>query len=159
MRVYIDGYRSHNKALSNALNEAAWYYGLVLLGGRMARHVEVEIKLTKDLKKKEDAYGYCHIISDNLNKPREFCIELDASTKFDFEQILTWMGHEFVHLKQFVRGELFDYEFNKTQWKSRVYNVARTAHDKQPWEREAYRLEGVLYDEFANWYCGGKEFL
>ena len=152
MRVSIDGYRSHNKALFNALNEAAWYYGLVLLGGRMARHVEVEIKLTKDLKKKEDAYGYCHIISDNLNKPREFCIELDASTKFDFAQILTWLGHEFVHLKQFVRGELFDYETGKTQWKSRVYDMANIVHDDQPWEKEAYRLESVLYEEFAEWY-------
>ena len=158
MRVYIDGYRSHNKALFNALNEAAWYYGLVLLGGRMARHIEVEIKLTKDLKKKEDAYGYCHIISDNLNKPREFCIELDASTKFDFAQILTWLGHEFVHLKQFVRGELFDYEYGKTQWKSRKYDTFAMKHDNQPWEREAYRLEGVLYDEFSSWY-GGKELL
>ena len=152
MRVYINGYRSHNKALFDAINNAAWYYGLVLLGGRMARHVEVEIKLTKDLKKKEDAYGYCHITDDNLNKPREFMIELDASTKFDVGQILTWLGHEFVHLKQFVRGELFDYVYGKTQWKSRVYNVATTVHDDQPWEKEAYRLEGVRYEEFAEWY-------
>ena len=152
MRIYIDGYRSHNKALFDALSQAAWYYGLVLLGGRMARHVEVEIKVTKDLKKKEDAYGFCHITSDNLNKPREFMIELDASTKFDFAQILTWLGHEFVHLKQFVRGELFDYEFGKTQWKSRVFNMENTEHDKQPWEKEAYRLEGVLYEEFSEWY-------
>ena len=152
MRVYINGYRSHNKALFDAINNAAWYYGLVLLGGRMARHVEVEIKLTKDLKKKEDAYGYCHITDDSLSKPREFMIELDASTKFDFGQILTWLGHEFVHLKQFVRGELFDYETGKTQWKSRVYNMANIIHDDQPWEKEAYRLEGVLYEEFAEWY-------
>ena len=152
MRVSIDGYRTHNKALFNAINEAAWYYGLVLLGGRMVRHVEVEIKLTKDLKKKEDAYGYCHITDDNLNKPREFMIELDASTKFDFAQILTWLGHEFVHLKQFVRGELFDYEYGKTQWKSRKYDTFAMKHDNQPWEKEAYRLEGVLYDEFAEWY-------
>ena len=152
MRVYINGYRSHNKALFDAINNAAWYYGLVLLGGRMARHVEVEIKLTKDLKKKEDAYGYCHITDDNLNKPREFMIELDASAKFDVGQILTWLGHEFVHLKQFVRGELFDYETGKTQWKSRVYNMANIIHDDQPWEKEAYRLEGVLYEEFAEWY-------
>ena len=152
MIVYIDGYRSHNKALFNALSSAAWFYGTKLLGGRMARHITVEVKLTKDLKRKDDAYGYCHIISDDLNKPREFMIELDASTKFDFGQILTWMGHEFVHLKQFVRGELFDYELGKTQWKSRVYNMERTEHDEQPWEKEAYRLEGVLYEQFAEWY-------
>ena len=152
MIVYINGYRSHNKALFNALSEAAWFYGRRLLGGRMAKHITVEIILTKDLKKKEDAYGYCHINGDNLKRPREFCIELDTSTKHDLPQILTWMGHEFVHLKQFVRGELFDYEFGKSQWKSRVYNVARTEYDKQPWEREAYRLESVLYEEFAEWY-------
>ena len=152
MRVYINGYRSHNKALFDAIKNGAWYYGLVLLGGRMARHVEVEIKLTKDLKKKEEAYGYCHITDDSLSKPREFMIELDASTKFDFGQILTWLGHEFVHLKQFVRGELFDYEFGKTQWKSRVYDMANIVHDDQPWEKEAYRLESKLYEEFEEWY-------
>ena len=152
MIVYINGYRSHNNALFDALNSASWFYGRRLLGGRLARHITLDIKLTKDLKKKEDAYGYCHIISDNLNKPREFCIELDAPTKFDFAQILTWLGHEFVHLKQFVRGELFDYEYGKTQWKSRKYDTFAMKHDNQPWEKEAYRLEGVLYDEFAEWY-------
>jgi len=152
MIVYINGYRSHNKTLFDALNSAAWFYGRRLLGGRMARHITLDIKLTKDLKKKEDAYGYCHINGDNLKRPREFCIELDTSTKHDLPQILTWMGHEFVHLKQFVRGELFDYEFGKSQWKSRMYNLARTEYDKQPWEREAYRLESVLYEEFEEWY-------
>ena len=118
----------------------------------MARHVEVEIKLTKDLKKKEEAYGYCHITDDSLSKPRECCIELDASMNHPLDQLLIWLGHEFVHLKQFVRGELFDYETGKTQWKSRVYNMANIIHDDQPFEKEAYRLEGVLYEEFAEWY-------
>ena len=152
MIVYITGYRSHNKTLFDALNSASWFYGSRLLGGRMAKHITVEIKLIKDLKKKENAYGYCHIIGDDLSKPREFCIELDASTKFDFAQILTWLSHEFVHLKQFVRSELLDYEFDRTQWKSRMYNVEKTSYEDQPWEREAYRLESKLYEEFAGWY-------
>ena len=152
MIVYINGYRSHNKTLFDALNSASWFYGSRLLGGRMAKHITVEIKLIKDLKKKENAYGYCHIIGDDLSKPREFCIELDASTKFDFAQILTWLSHEFVHLKQFVRSELLDYEFDRTQWKSRMYNVEKTSYEDQPWEREAYRLESKLYEEFAEWY-------
>ena len=152
MIVYINGYRSHNKTLFDALNSASWFYGSRLLGGRMAKHITVEIKLIKDLKKKENAYGYCHIIGDDLSKPREFCIELDASTKFDFAQILTWLSHEFVHLKQFVRSELLDYEFDRTQWKSRMYNVEKTSYENQPWEKEAYRLESKLYEEFAGWY-------
>ena len=152
MIVYINGYRSHNNALFDALNSASWFYGRRLLGGRMARHITLDIKLTKHLKKKEDAYGYCGITGDSLSKPREFCIELDASMNHSLDQLLIWLGHEFVHLKQFVRGELFDYEFGKTQWKSRVYDMANIVHDDQPWEREAYRLESVLYEEFEEWY-------
>ena len=149
MIIYINGYRSHNKVLFNALSEAAWFYGRRLLGGRMAKHITVEIILTKDLYKKEKAYGYCHIIGDDVKKPREFCIELDASMNHPFDQLLIWLGHEFVHLKQFVRGELCDYETGRVQWKSRTYG--KVHYDDQPWEKEAYRLEGELYEMFEEW--------
>ena len=150
MQLYIEGYRSHNKELYKAVSNAALYYGALLLGTRMVKNIYLDIKLTKSLKKKEQAYGYCHIIDDNLNKPREFCIELDASMKYSFDQILIWLAHEMVHLKQFVRGELFDYETGKVQWKRRMYG--RVHYDDQPWEKEAYRLEEKLYNQFADWY-------
>ena len=150
MQLYIEGYRSHNKELYQAVSSAALYYGALLLGTRMVKNIYLDIKLTKSLKKKEQAYGYCHIIDDNLNKPREFCIELDASMKYSFDQILIWLAHEMVHLKQFVRGELFDYATGRVQWKTRSFG--RLDHDDQPWEKEAYRLEGKLYEEFKEWY-------
>ena len=150
MQLYIEGYRSHNKELYQAVSNAALYYGALLLGTRMVKNIYLDIKLTKSLKKKEQAYGYCHIIDDNLNKPREFCIELDASMKYSFDQILIWLAHEMVHLKQFVRGELFDYATGRVQWKTRSFG--RLDHDDQPWEKEAYRLEGKLYEEFKEWY-------
>ena len=78
MQLWIEGYRSHNKKLSHAIESASFYYGTVLLGKRMVNNIELDIKLTKDLKKKEKAYGYCHIVDDDLNKPRQFMIELDA---------------------------------------------------------------------------------
>ena len=150
MQLYIEGYRSHNKELYQALGNAAIWYGAVLLGTRMVNNIYLDIKLTKELKKKEKAYGYCHIIDDDLNRPREFMIELDASMKYGFDQILTWLAHEMVHLKQFVRGELFDYATGRVQWKTRSFG--RLDHDDQPWEKEAYRLEGKLYEEFKEWY-------
>ena len=150
MQLYIEGYRSHNKELSRALSSAAVWYGAVLLGTRMVKNITLDIKLTKDLKKKEKAYGYCHIIDDNLNKPREFMIELDASMKYSFDQILIWLAHEMVHLKQFVRRELCDYETGRVRWKKRMYG--RVHYEDQPWEREAYRLEEKLYNEFSEWY-------
>ena len=151
MIVEIEGYRSHNLTLYRAVENAVEFYGEVLLGKRMAKNVHVFVKLTKNLKKKEKAYGFCHIIDDSLSKPREFMIELDTSMKHSFDQILTWLAHEMVHLKQFVRKELWDYESGRVQWKSRAYSK-KVHYDDQPWEKEAYRLEGELYEMFEEEY-------
>ena len=150
MNLTIEGYRSHNQELKDLVKQGAEFYGEVLLGKRMVKSISLDIKLTKDLKKKEKAYGYCHIIDDSLSRPREFMIELDASMKYKFDQILTWLAHEMVHLKQFVRKELCDYENGRVQWKSRSFG--RVHYDDQPWEKEAYRLEGELYEMFEEWY-------
>ena len=150
MIVEVEGYRSQNLDLYRAIGNAVEFYGEVLLGKRMAKGVHVSVKLTKNLKKKEQAYGFCHITDDSLSKPREFMIELDASMKHSFDQILTWLAHEMVHLKQFVRKELWDYETGRVQWKSRSYG--RVDYENQPWEKEAYRLEGELYEMFEEWY-------
>ena len=150
MQLYIEGYRRHNKELHRAISSAALDYSEILLGTRMSNNIYLDIKLTNNLKKKEKAYGYCHIVDDNLSRPREFMIELDASMKYSFEQILTWLAHEMVHLKQFVRKELCDYESGRVQWKSRSFG--RVHYDDQPWEKEAYRLEGELYEMFEEWY-------
>jgi hypothetical protein len=150
MQLYIEGYRKHNKELYRAIGSAALDYSEILLGKRMSKNIYLDIKLTKGLRQKEKAYGYCHIVDDNLSRPREFMIELDASMKYSFDQILTWLAHEMVHLKQFVRGELFDYETGRVQWKSRSFGLVNYAD--QPWEKEAYRLEGELYEMFAEWY-------
>ena len=150
MRLCIEGYRSHNKDLHQALKSGAEFYAEVLLGKRMTKYIYVDLKLTKDLKKKEKAYGFCYPIDDNLNRPREFQIELDASMRHNLEQILTWLAHEMVHLKQFVRGELCDYETGRVQWKSRSFG--KVHYDDQPWEKEAYRLEDELYEMFEEEY-------
>ena len=150
MQLYIEGYRTHNKELHRAIGSAALFYSEVLLGSRMVKNIYLDIKLTKGLKQKEKAYGYCHIVDDNISKPREFMVELDASMKYSFDQILTWLAHEMVHLKQFVRKELYDYESGRVQWKSRCYGKIR--YSDMPWEKEAYRLENELYEMFAEWY-------
>ena len=151
MDVYIEGYRKQNNELFRVLGNAAEFYGEKLLGKRMSKNITLEIKLTRELKKKEQAYGYCHVIDDNLNHPREFAIELDSSMKHTFDQILIWLAHEMVHLKQFVRGELCDYATGSVQWKSKRYS-RNIKYNDMPWEKEAYRLEDKLYYEFAEWY-------
>jgi len=146
MHLFIEGYRTQNKKLVEDITNATYYYVYKLLGGRSARHITIDIKLTKDLQKKEKAYGFCHITSDVV-KPREFCIEIDASTIHSVSQILTWIAHECIHVKQFVKGELYDHEDGAIQWKSK--RLSHEMHyDDMPWEREAYRLESKLFEEW-----------
>ena len=78
-------------------------------------------------------------------------IELDASMRHSIENLLMWLAHEMVHLKQFVRKELWDYEIGSVQWKTKRYSSSMKYND-MPWEKEAYRLEDKLYYEFAEWY-------
>tara|TARA_Y100000592_G_C5299020_1_gene234572 strand:+ start:154 stop:615 length:462 start_codon:yes stop_codon:yes gene_type:complete len=146
MNLYIEGYRTQNKKLVEDITSAAYYFVYELVGGRFARNITVDIKLTKDLKQKTGAYGFCQIM-DDVDKPREFELEIDASTKHDVSQILTWIAHECVHLKQFVLGELYDYEDNTVQWKTKRYKL-HMDYDDMPWEREAYRLETKLYEKW-----------
>jgi hypothetical protein len=153
MNLYIDGYRSNDDSLVVPLTEASWYYGLKLLGGRMARHIILDMNLTNKLKEKTGAYGFTMITGD-VDKPREFQIELDVSKKYSIGQILTWCAHEMTHLKQFVRGELIDYEDGSVKWKSRVFRSDKR-HNDQPWEKEAYKMEDKLWYDFEEWYYGG----
>ena len=153
MILYIEGYRTQNKELVDTLTDAAYWYCAKLLGPRMVKSqkLEVDIKLTRRLKQKHDAYGFCHI-TGLIGRPREFCIELDASKEYDMEQLLTWLAHEFVHLKQFFRIELYDLDNGMTQWKTKRYKLNSKSHLESPWEKEAYRLETKLADEFMESY-------
>ena len=153
MQLYIEGYRTQNKKLVETLTHASYWYCAKLLGTRMVNSTKliVDIKLTKDLKGKENVYGFCHIIG-NLGRPKEFCIELDASTEYDMEQLLTWLAHEFVHLRQFYRIQLYDMTDGTTQWKTKRYKLNSTSYLNSPWEKEAYRLENKLADEFMETY-------
>ena len=44
MKVWVEGYRSHNLKLNSALHNAAIWYCTILLGTRMAKNIELDIK-------------------------------------------------------------------------------------------------------------------
>jgi hypothetical protein len=95
--------------------------------------VQIRIKnLDKDM-----VDGYCHDTED----PRNYLIEIHNDLGlFDFIRTLC---HEFIHVKQFVLGEMEDLSSDKTRWKKRIYNEETTPYEKQPWEREAFRLQEI----------------
>lgn len=72
-------------------------------------------------------------------------IELAKNTteKLTLEEMMVNLAHELVHAKQFFRGELHP---NLNRWKSLDYHDV--AYSRQPWEKEAYKLEDQLFQQF-----------
>ena len=91
--------------------------------------------------------GYCEAV-DNRNFIIDVCL---------YGNWLATLAHEFVHLKQFVKGELYDYEDGSVKWKSKVYRDGKVSYEDAPWEKEAYRLEYKLYEEFWDRYVEGEK--
>ena len=149
MKLYLEGYRSNNKYMADTIITAAHYYAHKLLGGHLYPHITLDVKLVKDMHKKTGGYGFCSIDGD-AEKPREFLIELDSSKENLIQDLLIWLSHEMVHLKQFARGELTDYEDGRVKWKSKLFRSDKIDYSDAPWEKEAYRIEYKLYEEFWN---------
>ena len=55
------------------------------------------------------------------------------------------LAHELVHAKQFIKGELHP-TLNK--WKKYKKDYTKTPYLKQPWEKEAYKLEEELFNKY-----------
>jgi hypothetical protein len=56
--------------------------------------------------------------------------------------------HELIHVKQYVTGQLSDKvgRASGVIWKG--IDHSKTTYSRQPWEREAYRLQEKLFIEF-----------
>jgi hypothetical protein len=107
----------------------------------------VSIAITKNLVRDEDMDGSC--LALDFSRPREFEILVDS--KLPTKCFIKTVIHEFIHVKQYATGELTErYRgLAKRTWKNTDHT--RTPYSKQPWEREAYRLQESLYKEFMSW--------
>ena len=98
------------------------------------RTLDVEVSLTNI----DDADGYCH----SMNK-REFELEIDKKLKEN--DFISTVAHEMVHVWQYATGQLSQ-RGCKEFWRGRDYT--KTSYSKQPWERQAMRMEKQLLKEF-----------
>lgn len=98
------------------------------------RTLDVEVSLTNI----DDADGYCH----SMNK-REF--ELEIEKKLKENDFISTVAHEMVHVWQYATGQLSQ-KGCKEFWRGREYT--KTSYSKQPWERQAMRMEKQLLKEF-----------
>ena len=130
------------------LAESAMIHCISELMPRM-RTLDIELILKK-LKDKE-VVGWCY---EGENK-REFFIDIEKS--LDGDELIETVCHEMVHVWQGATGRIKD-KFRggyKKLWKckdGKYRNYLNTAYEKQPWEVEAYKMQGPLTKAFMEEY-------
>jgi hypothetical protein len=108
------------------------------------KNVSIEFTIKKHLGRDDGCDGLCFPLSNT--KPREF--EVDIDKDLPLMHFIKTVIHELIHVKQYVTGQLSDKvgRASRVIWKGRDHS--KTTYSRQPWEREAYRLQEKLFIEF-----------
>ena len=83
--------------------------------------------------------GFC-----NPPKNKKIVIEIDK--KMPLDSIVSTLFHELIHAEQFT-SKMLQVKGNKFFWKGKQNNLP---YSRQPWERQAYRLQNKLTQEYLN---------
>lgn len=101
---------------------------------------EVEVQFADKLD--GNAQGYATWEDDDV-----YVIEISKSKDLSTEDIIQTIMHEMVHVAQYIRGDYVPGEGRKlNRWKGKPVDLP---YSKQPWERQAYRLEKVMYKRYC----------
>jgi hypothetical protein len=125
-----------------ALAESAVTFCISELMPRM-RTLEIEIVI-KNLNIEGDA-GWCYKGDGN----RDFYIDVDKN--LDDEELVETVCHEIVHVWQGATRKMKDLPFGRKMYMGKVYDDT-TAYDDEPWEIEAYAMQGDLLEKFKEEY-------
>ena len=125
-----------------ALAESAVTFCISELMPRM-RTLEVELNL-KNLKT-EGVCGWCYEGDGN----RDFYIDVDKN--LDDEELVETVCHEMVHVWQGATRKMKDLTCGRKMYMGKVYDDT-TAYSDEPWEIEAYAMQGELLEKFKEEY-------
>ena len=125
---------------------AAWNYAERLMGKRLMKTLFIKIDLHRTLLSKDGMEGSCIWDEwDDLKKtPRDFHIELDST--INIRDILINLAHEMVHVKQWVKGEMYEYANpNEVRWMKTKYDMSDMDYYDYPWEIDAFGRQLGLF--------------
>jgi len=106
------------------------------------RNIDLELTIQSD-KYEDGDYNYATCsgskksVDITLNRLNE------DGDRFSHDQMMLNLAHELVHAKQFIKGELTP----KLHFFNRKY-YGKTPYSRQPWEKEAYKMESKIYNMF-----------
>ena len=125
-----------------ALAESAVTFCISELMPRM-RTLEIEL-IIKNLKN-EGKTGWCYEGDNN----RDFYIDVEKT--LDDEELVETVCHEMVHVWQHATRKMKDMTHGRKMYMGKVYDET-TACEDEPWEIEAYDMQGGLLEKFKEEY-------
>ena len=128
--IWTSGRIKNRKRVEQFIHDCFNHY----FDGRLKRHIDVDVRFRNTIE--DDLAGWCSGDKD------EILIEISRDYK-DTKTLCRNIAHEIVHAKQFIRGEINDYNENWIKGGKKRDHTAR-AYRSLPWEREAYREEKKL---------------
>lgn len=82
-----------------------------------------------------------------FDESKDYCKEIKIKVRFNknMKKTLTVLGHEMIHAKQYITGQLSFIE-DKAHWRGE--NIADLEYREQPHEIEAFSLENKVLADF-----------
>jgi len=123
---------------------------------------EQEIKDAADLLDLKKYKAWCTYDGIDEHGRKKFTVVLDykhlnkrgKKPITRLKNLLVDLGHELVHVKQYLNNEIFDYKDGSVRFKGvlfdQSYDQDEEAYYMSPWEIEAYGREWGLYKMFCN---------
>ena len=134
MKYYVNG---GNKFQRHVAEKTSEYMCKKL---KLTRYPSLEVLVSlKNLGGQFNGLCYVTEATDVLYKARDLTVEIDNKLPlFDFIRTIC---HEFIHVKQYVVGEIYEnLQTGKARWKKSSVPVD-TPYMDQPWEKEAFKYE------------------
>ena len=155
MRLTIRGCDTETKTKTK---QATRWYLDHLLSKRLQSNLSISILYSDTLFKKQQIEGEC-IWNDDFDtrRPKKFTINIDNQVRLRSKLIA--LAHELVDLKQWTKGEMYEYvrDANRYKWKNTVVNVKGIDYYDLPWEVEAHGREIGMYIRMCEHFKWSKE--
>ena len=146
IRLMLLNIKGSTKKTRKLVESAVWDYAERMMSTRLVKTLVLNINLIRNYTEKEGCEGSCiWDYWDDLKKtPREFTIELDSS--ISIRNILINLAHEMVHVKQWVKGEMYEYsKSNMVRFMKKKYDMNDMDYYDYPWEIEAFGCQLGLF--------------
>lgn len=123
---------------------------------------EQEIRDAADLLDLKKYKAWCTYDGIDENGNKKFTVVVDQKNLnrrgkkpiTRLKQLLIDLGHELVHVKQYLNNEVFDYKDGSVRYKGVIFDDSyyrdEESYYDSPWEIEAYGREWGLYRMFVN---------